>query len=145
MTHTLVPLDATRLTDAASLFVDVFNAPPWNDRWTPDTAGRRLHDLLDTPGYAGSALVGLDGELVGFVGGHRMRWYDGWHFYIAEMAVARSRQRTGLGSQLLRTFLDSLDDVSGVYLLTEAHGAASSFYEGHGFRPAGRQSVMTRF
>ena len=103
------------------------------------------------PGMRGSALVGLDGELVGFVGGHRLRWYDGWHFYIAEMAVARSRQRTGLGSQLLRTFLDSLDsldsldDVSGVYLLTEAHGAASSFYEGHGFRPASRQSVMTRF
>ncbi|HEY8790417.1 MAG TPA: GNAT family N-acetyltransferase [Actinopolymorphaceae bacterium] len=99
----------------------------------------------------GSALVGLDGELVGFVAGHRLRWYDGWHFCIAEMAVARSRQRTGLGSQLLRTFLDSLDsldsldDVSGVYLLTEAHGAASSFYEGHGFRPASRQSVMTRF
>lgn len=145
MTATLVPLDPARLPAATALFVDVFNAPPWNDRWTPETAGRRLQDLLDTPGYAGSALVGTDGSLVGLVGGYRQRWYDGWHFYLAEMAVARDQQRNGLGSRLVTGFLDGLDDVDGVYLLTDAGGAAGSFYAKHGFRPARRQSVMSRF
>jgi aminoglycoside 6'-N-acetyltransferase I len=145
MTATLVPLEPARLPAATALFVDVFNAPPWNDRWTPETAGRRLRDLLDTPGYAGSALVGTDGSLVGLVGGYRQRWYDGWHFYIAEMAVARDQQRSGLGSSLLTAFLDGLADVDGVYLLTDAGGAAGSFYAKHGFEPARRQSVMSRF
>lgn len=141
----MVEFDASRLTAATSLFVDVFNAPPWNDRWTTDSARQRLSDLLETPGYAGRALVDTDGYLLGLVGGYRQRWYDGWHFYLAEMAVSRDRQRTGLGSRLLTGFLDTLDDVDGFYLLTQADGAAASFYARHGFRPAGRQTVMTRF
>jgi aminoglycoside 6'-N-acetyltransferase I len=145
VTHTVVPLDAARLAAAAALFVDVFNAPPWNDRWSVESAGRRLRDLVDTPGYAGAALVDAQDVMLGFVGGYRQRWYDGWHFYLAEMAVTRSRQRSGLGTQLLGGFLDALDDVSGTYLLTQAGGPAATFYEKHGFRPAGRQAVMTRF
>jgi len=142
---TVVPLDPARLEAAAALFVDVFNAPPWNDSWTPDTAGRRLSDLLATPGYAGAVLVGTDGDLVGLIGGYRQRWYDGWHFYIAEMAVGRAWQRAGLGSRLLTTFLDSLNDVEGVYLLTKASGPAAGFYGKHGFHQARRRAVMTRF
>lgn len=145
VTPTVVPLDASRLAAAAALFVDVFNAPPWNDRWSIDSAGQRLHDLLDTPGYAGAALLDSDGVVLGFVGGYRQRWYDGWHFYVAEMAVTRRRQRSGLGTQLLGGFLDGLVDVSGVYLLTQLDGPAAAFYVKHGFRPAGRQAVMTRF
>lgn len=77
---------------------------------------------------------------------YRQRWYGAdWQFYIAEMAVARTRQRTELGGLMMSTFLDNLDDVSGVYLLTASDGPAAGFYAKHGFRPAGRQTVMTRF
>jgi aminoglycoside 6'-N-acetyltransferase I len=145
VTHTVVPLGADGLAAAVELFVDVFNAPPWNDRWSAESAGQRLLDLVDTPGYAGAALVDADGAMLGFVGGYRQRWYDGWHFYLAEMAITRRRQRGGLGTRLLSDFLTGLDDVSGVYLLTQVDGAAAAFYAKLGFRPAGRQSVMTRF
>jgi len=36
-------------------------------------------------------------------------------------------------------------DVVGVYPLTAANGPAAGSYAKHGFRPAGRQSAMTRF
>ena len=29
-------------TDCASFFVEVFNAPPWKEEWTPDSALQRL-------------------------------------------------------------------------------------------------------
>ncbi|MFC5002148.1 GNAT family N-acetyltransferase [Dactylosporangium cerinum] len=132
------------LPSIVEVFVDVFNAAPWNDRWAVDDATRRLRDLHDTPGFEGAALL-VDGTLTAFVGGHRQRWWDGGdHCYIAEMAVRRSAQRSGHGTRLLRAYFDRLSDVSTFYLLTDIEGPAAEFYAAAGFRPARRRHVMTR-
>jgi aminoglycoside 6'-N-acetyltransferase I len=132
------------LPAVVDVFVEVFNAEPWSDRWSVDSATRRLRDLQATPGFEGAALV-VDGVLTAFVGGYRQRWWDNSdHFYIAEMAVRPHAQRTGQGTRLLRAFLAELHDVSRVYLLTAAGGPAADFYRTLGFQSARRQHVMTR-
>lgn len=132
------------LAAAAELYADVFNAEPWNDRWTIETATARLRDLQNTPGFEG-AVLRRDGLLLAFAAGHRQRWYDDSdHFYLAEFAVTRGEQRRGHGTLLLREFLGALSGVTRCYLLTEVEGDAGMFYQRSGFRPARRQGVMVR-
>jgi aminoglycoside 6'-N-acetyltransferase I len=132
------------LPSAVEVFVEAFNAEPWNDQWPIDSATCRLRDLQATPGFEGAALL-IDNVLTAFVGGYRQRWWDNSdHFHIAEMAVRRHAQRSGHGTHLLRAFLAELNDVSRVYLLTAADGPAADFYRTLGFQPARRQHVMTR-
>ena len=136
MTESIVAWNHDLLAPAAEVFVDVFNAEPWNDRWTIDTATRRLSDLRSVPGFEGAALL-VDGTLTAFAGGYRQRWWDGSdHFYIAEMAVRRTDQRSGYGTRLLSTFLDGLAGVTQDYLLTVTDAPAALFYRRAGFRPA---------
>lgn len=144
MTESIVPWNHDLLAPAVEVFVEVFNAEPWNDRWTTETATQRLTDLLAVPGFEGAVLL-VDGTLIAFAGGYRQRWWDGGdHFYIAEMAVRRAGQRSGYGTRLLRTFLDGLDGVSQDYLLTVTDAPAAGFYRRAGFRPARRHGLMTR-
>ncbi len=144
MTESIVAWNHDLLAPAVEVFIDVFNAAPWNDRWTPDTATRRLSDLRSVPGFEGAALL-VKGALTAFVGGYRQRWWDGSdHFYVAEMAVRRADQRSGYGTRLLHTFLDGLAGVSQDYLLTVTDAPAAVFYHRAGFRPARRNGLMIR-
>ena len=144
MTESIVAWNHDLLAPAVEVFVDVFNAEPWNDRWTTGTATRRLADLQATPGFEGAALL-AGGTLTAFVGGYRQRWWDDSdHFYIAEMAVRRADQRSGYGTRLLTTFLDGLAGVTQDYLLTASDAPAARFYHRAGFRPAHRHGLMTR-
>ena len=44
-----------RRVPPASLYVETFNAPPWNESWDVSDAHRRLGDFLATPGAHGVA------------------------------------------------------------------------------------------
>lgn len=37
-----------RLYELASLYVDTFNSEPWNDKWTINTATKRLCQMINT-------------------------------------------------------------------------------------------------
>lgn len=135
---------ADHLEEATQLYVAIFNAPPWHDRWTMATAGQRLADILATPGTVGYAL--FEDELVGFVLGHREPWFDGTHFYLKEMCVKVSRQRSGLGTRLLRQLERelALEGVSRVYLLTMRDGPAAAFYAKNGYYTSPKMALMAR-
>lgn len=131
------------LDTAAGLFVAVFNAPPWNDGWTLETARTRLAELLATPGFAGVVIVEA-AELLGFAVGNAAQWHTGRHFMLREMCVHPDHRRRGLGRSLITALEVRLPDVEQLYLLTDRDGPAATFYERQGFRPARRQAVMTK-
>ncbi|SDT07944.1 GNAT family N-acetyltransferase [Actinopolymorpha singaporensis] len=139
---------ADRLDAAARLFVSVFNAEPWNDRWSEASVRARLADVVATPGFVGVALqAGQD--LHGFAIGHTEQWFTGRHFLLQEMCVRTDLQRQGVGAALLDALEARLVDVEQIYLLTEQdgaarRGAAQRFYERCGFRAARRTGVMTK-
>ena len=145
MTQQIVPLTSEWLDDAADLFIAVFNADPWNDRWTLPTAHAMLSDLLNTPGYAGIACL-EDGKLIGFAAGHRIRYFNGDSFYLKEMCVTADRQRHGVGSQLMHALEASLRDTGVVtlFLLTMVAGMAESFYSHLGYHRSSRILQMSR-
>ena len=128
----------------ASLYVETFNGPPWNEAWTINDATRRLSDLLGTPQAHGITLSDSDGHLIGFALGHTERSVGEDHFLLKEMCVLTREQRHGYGSTLLAALAEQLPDVQKWYLLTARESTASAFYEKNGFRPAGRMGVFVR-
>ncbi len=144
MALAVVPFTVGHLDAAADLYVAVFNAAPWHDRWTATTARPRLADTLATPGALGFAL--LEGDLLGFVLGFAEPWFDGAHFYLKEMCVQSDRQRTGLGTCLLLHLEQALREqrIERAYLLTAHEGPAQAFYAKHGYYTSSKMRVMAR-
>jgi aminoglycoside 6'-N-acetyltransferase I len=136
-------LGAEDLDEAAALYVRVFNAPPWRDAWTEESARARLADMWATPGVVG--VVSRDeNRLVGFALGHVERWYSGPHFYLREMCVEADRQRSGHGSRMLSALDDRLEQVTALHLLTGRGTPAEEFYRRRGFAPVDRMVFMGR-
>ena len=58
------------LDDCARLFMSAFNAEPWNDKYTPDTAKKQLDRHLRVPGCVGlvSVIDGVVAFAIGYMG-----------------------------------------------------------------------------
>jgi aminoglycoside 6'-N-acetyltransferase I len=132
------------LSGCVDLYVKTFNAPPWNEDWSPADALQRLGDFLASPRSAGVCVTDLDGEVIGFALGHRERYSDGDHFLLQELCVRQDLQRQGHGTELLQGLGEVLPGVSRWYLLTAHASEAASFYQKNGFRPAKQVGVFVR-
>lgn len=142
VTINIRPLEERHMPAATRLYVEVFNAEPWNDRWTYSTAFTRLQNTFNTPGAFG--LVAEPDHPIGVVIGYIEQWYDGQHFYLKELFVARERQRSGIGTSLMRQLEDALkqQSVDRVYLLTETSGPAADFYAKRGYYRSPKTALM---
>ncbi len=69
MTERIEEFKADHLDECARLAVATFNAEPWNDDWTFDTAKRELIWTIGVPGFV--VLVSLDGGVVAFAMGYQ--------------------------------------------------------------------------
>ncbi len=140
----ITTLTSDALDACVSLYVDTFNAPPWDESWNADDAAQRLGDFLATPRAYGVCSLNSDGEVLGFALGHLERSGVDDHFLLKEMCVRASMQRKGHGTRLLEALTDHLGHVRHWYLLTARDSDASAFYAMNGFRPAGRMGVFVR-
>ena len=133
------------IDELTKLFVDTFNAPPWNDMWTEKSARTRLRDIIRMPNFFGGAEY-RDERLVGLIMGHGEMSFDGIHFQILEFCVANDMKGQGIGTQMLGEFLDYLDrkGVTSVYLLTMRGEASEDFYAAHGFDTVRDMCIMSR-
>lgn len=137
-------LTSDNLDLCVSLYVETFNAPPWNESWRFEDAAQRLGDFLATPRTYGVCLTDPADRLLGFALGHLERSEAEDHFLLKEMCVRAPQQRHGHGTRLLNALGERLGQVSHWYLLTARDSNASAFYESNGFRPAGRMGVFVR-
>jgi len=131
---TFQPFTDDNVEAAAKVYVDCFNAPPWEDDWSLVDAVKRLQTLLRFPGSA-SLVAKRDSKIIGLVIGHSEPWSDGLHFYLNEMCVDPQEQRSGIGQILLEAFFRELrtQGIASVYLLTGRHSGAESFFSKNGF------------
>lgn len=121
-----------------SLFIEVFNQPPWNDRWTHEAATRVFNDLWNTPGFKG--YVAIDetqgNSMAAAMLGREKQWWNGKEYLIEEFFVKCDLQGQKLGSRLLEyACSDSkLYGIDTVILLTDTLVPAYSFYLGKDFK-----------
>jgi len=117
------------------LFVQVFNAPPWNNKWTNNTAWKYLQEFSDSKQFLGYTLWDND-IIIGAVFGHLKSWYGGDEIYIDELYISPDYQRKGYGIALMDTVekFAKENSFSSITLLTGVGSPAFSFYEKIGYK-----------
>lgn len=116
------------------LYVESFNAAPWNDNWTAQTASKRLSQMLDRASAYG--LLGYDTSgICGLIVGDEEQFYDGLQFQIREFCVAQHRKGQGIGTALYRELEEHLKQrgVVKILLNTLHHPVTEGFYKHLGF------------
>jgi aminoglycoside 6'-N-acetyltransferase I len=131
------------LEECARLLVATFNAEPWNDEWTLDTAKKELTWTMGVPGFVG--LVSLDEGVVAFATGYREPDDRREVFYLKTFCVKPDAQGTGVGSRLLGYLREHLDKggVNTIYLITHRGTPAEAFYRKNGYTVNPEDIVMT--
>ncbi|HQQ88641.1 MAG TPA: GNAT family N-acetyltransferase [Oscillospiraceae bacterium] len=88
------------LPELGRLYAGAFNAAPWFDKWTEETAARRISDILHTPGAFG-LVAEEDGVLTGMAAGAAEQYFDGVVFQLKELCVRCDLRRHGIGTALM--------------------------------------------
>ena len=117
------------LEELAKLMVDVYNAPPWNDKWTVETALESLTDISDFPKFFGNVIVD-ENKIMGAIIGQIRRYSSESTFYIDEFFIAEKYRGTGLAKKLYQTSIKELQQrgVSGAFFTTLKNSRAYNFY-----------------
>ena len=144
MAERIEALTADRLDECANLLVTTFNAEPWNDSYTHDTAKKQLAWHLEVPGCVG--LVFVSDGIVAFALGYREPTDEGDVYHLSIFCVRPDVQRTGVGTRLLRALEECLREagVGTVYLGTRRGTSAEAFYAKHGYRVNEKDIEMSR-
>jgi len=131
------------LDECADLLLATFNAEPWNDKYTPDTAKKQLDWHLRVPGCVG--LVSVADGVVAFAIGYQEPTDVGDVFHLSIFCVRSDVQRTGVGSRLLDRLEERLgkSGVNTVYLGTNKGTPAEAFYRKHSYEVSDEEIVMS--
>lgn len=144
MTERIETFGRDHLDECARLLVSAFNAEPWNDAWTLETARQELAWTMGVPEFAG--LVSLDGQVLAFATGWREPDDRREVYYLKTFCVSPNAQGTGVGSRLLARLEEYLDEcgVNTIYLVTHRNTPAEGFYRKNGYTVNPEDVVMTR-
>lgn len=117
------------LSKLSSLMVEVYNAPPWNDKWTEETALESLTDILNFPNFTGYLIEDGD-EIIGAILGHSRRYATETTYYIDEFFISEKYRRLGLADNLYKTTINQLKkkSISGAFFTTLKNSPAYNFY-----------------
>ncbi len=126
-----------------AMFAESFNAPPWNECWTRESACLRLRQQMDSAAAFGLA-ARCSGELCGLIIGRREHHFDGDTFEIREFCIADSRRGGGLGTRFLGELERRLREsgVVRILLLTSDGEATEGFYRRRGYRRSSGMVLM---
>lgn len=127
-------LTKEHIKEIAEIYVDAFNAQPWNDEWTIDSASRRISQMISCEGFDG--LVAYEDErLIGMILGNHEYYYNGMHFNIKEFCVDLRLRGEGIGSRLFEEFITRLKNngINEIILCTLRTDETEGFYKKHGF------------
>ena len=133
------------LPDLAALYASVFAAPPWNERWTVETAGESLRKILTGPGFLGIVAI-LGSKVTAAVLGERGEGAGSNRYSLREMYVDTAHQRRGIGTAILRQLEAELTaaGVASIGLMTAAKSPAHAFYGKRGFAEVSTRVVLQK-
>lgn len=128
-------IDKIRLDRLASTYIEVFNAAPWHEGWSPDTAKQRLSHFLDYPDSLAYQVTDSNGLVTGAVIGNVVPAMGVSDFVMHELFIHPSCQRQGIGTGLLKYLLNELQQrhIASVYVITTRATPAQTFYLQQGF------------
>jgi aminoglycoside 6'-N-acetyltransferase I len=125
----IISIKNEHILKCSELYIKVFNAEPWNDKWTLGTAHKRLNDIYDSPNFEGVIYADY-GQVKGAIFGNYEQFYDGIHYNLREMFISNELQGTGIGSKMLNELEKRLKGlgVTTILLFTSKGNKTSTFY-----------------
>ena len=133
------------LDELVRLYVDTFNAAPWNDEWTFETARKRLYMMLHTEVSFGLCVY-HEGQMCGALLGAMEQFYDGLMFEVKEFWVKNKMRGNGIGSKLFAEMERCLKErgVKNIILITAKGDATEHFYHKQGMGTDPDMVFMTK-
>lgn len=134
MKYQFLPLSEDDLVECSHLYVNTFKHEPWNENWAMDDAFDRLSNFL-SPSYAIGLKAINENKIQGFLIGEIEQWRGSQNFYLKEMCVLKTVQRSGLGKELMLALQSELVKIgiSRIYLITQRETGPEMFYKSLGF------------
>jgi aminoglycoside 6'-N-acetyltransferase I len=132
-------------SQAATIIVQAYVEPPWNEKWSLEGATSRMGELSATPGWMGVGALEA-GQLLGFAIGLPHTSASGKGLYIPEIAVLPSHQGRGIGKRLLKLLEAEAHDAgfSSAWLLSQSQGAAAEYYKASDYKQVGNLRVYSK-
>ncbi len=120
----------------AKHYVEIYNAPPWNDQWTETLAIEKLDEMMDCRGAFGLICFDDNDRFAGAILGNPEVYFDCKQFFIKDFFVSVVLQGQGIGTLLMAEFEKRLADkgIDKVYLFTSKGEQTEDFYKKRGFR-----------
>lgn len=122
------------LGSCAEILMAVYNNPLWQCRWEKETAKTYLQDYADAAKFIG--YVAEDGQqVIGAIFAHEKIWWNNSEVFIDEMFVLPECQGKGIGTALLSTLEEYVQErgMAGFTLTTNRYAPAPQFYKRNGF------------
>jgi hypothetical protein len=85
------------IADLSEIFIETFNAPPWNNELTMDTASKRLSQMINVEDFYGLCAY-KENVLCGLILGSKEQMHNGITFNIREFCVRNSMRSQGIGA-----------------------------------------------
>jgi len=123
----------TELEQFAEMYAAAYNAEPWNDSWTRETATALLTCYYSTPRFMGWAARQGD-IIIGCAVGNIEPYYSGDIFVLKEMFVSVNSQGLGAGSCLLTVIKEDLKKMDIKMIILSTRKPIFDFYIKSGFR-----------
>ncbi len=133
------------LEELAALYVETFNAEPWNDEWTIDTAKKRLQQIINTEDSYGLCIY-QNSLMCGAILGNMEQFYSGIMFNIKEFWIKNGMRGNGIGTQLFQELENRLKDkdVNEIILFTSKGDFTEHFYHKQNMKSNSDMVFMTK-
>lgn len=138
----MVEVSKEDILECSNLYVEVFNAAPWNDKWTTESAYQRLNDIFIAPNFSGVLFIENE-RIKGAIFGNYEQFYDGRHYNLREMFISTELQGRGIGGKLLNHLEKQLTELEvNTIILFTGKGKTSTFYSKNGFEEFKGMTMM---
>ncbi|MCB2312953.1 GNAT family N-acetyltransferase [Clostridium tagluense] len=141
--NNIISIENQHILKCSELYIEVFNAEPWNDKWTLETAHKRLNDIYISTNFEGVLYV-EDEQIKGAIFGNYEQFYDGIHYNLREMFISNELQGQGIGSKLINELEKRLKGigVTTIILFTSKENKTSEFYSKNNFTEWDSMAMM---
>ncbi|MDS1002102.1 GNAT family N-acetyltransferase [Clostridium sporogenes] len=133
------------IKEVVDIYMNTFNSPPWNDKWTIETASKRLYQMINCESSYG--LVAYEDELIcGIILGNEEQYYDAIVFNIKEFCVRNDIRNKGLGTKIFEEFENRLKGkgMTKITLVTTKDYRTEGFYKKRGLESNNEMVVMEK-
>lgn len=143
MDHIIQKCSMEHIKRYGEIYAAAFSGEPWNDHWKADDAEIHVKEILESEQAYGLEYI-KEGEVIGFILGSSMLFSYGRTFEINDLAVDPKYQGEGIGTPLLKRFLEDLkgQGYAGVHMITATDGYLPEFYKKYGFRKVTQVMLM---